>query len=59
MDYSKLWLANPAYSWFSKTVIPDGTAVLGPEEEYRRGDGQREKIMKIGTGIWPIARRHE
>ncbi len=27
MDYSKLWLANPAYSLVSKTVIPDGTAV--------------------------------
>ncbi len=27
MDYSKLWLANPAYSLVSKTVMPDGTAV--------------------------------
>jgi len=27
MDYSKLWLANPAYSLVSKNVIPDGTAV--------------------------------
>lgn len=27
MDWSKLWLSNPAYSLVSKTVIPDGTAV--------------------------------
>ncbi|SRR6266576_2752198 len=27
MDHSRLWLANPAYSLVSKTVIPDGTAV--------------------------------
>jgi SAM-dependent methyltransferase len=26
-DYSKLWLANPAYSLVSKTLIGDGTAV--------------------------------
>lgn len=27
MDYSKLWLANPAYTLIAKKVIPDGTAV--------------------------------
>jgi len=27
MDYSKLWLANPAYFLVSKTIIGDGTAV--------------------------------
>ncbi len=36
MDYSKLWLANPAYTLVSKTTIPDGTAVWvlkWPEEK--------------------------
>lgn len=27
MDWSKLWLANPAYRLVEKVVIPDGTAV--------------------------------
>jgi SAM-dependent methyltransferase len=27
MDWSRLWLANPAYSLVAKQVIPDGTAV--------------------------------
>jgi len=27
MDHSKLWLANPAYSLVSKTIIPDDTAI--------------------------------
>ncbi len=27
MDYSKLWLANPAYRLVTKTVMPDKTAV--------------------------------
>ena len=37
MDYSKLWLANPAYSLVSKTVIPDGTAVWVLKKDIAAG----------------------
>ena len=37
MDYSKLWLANPAYSLVSKTVIGDGTAVWVLKKDVAAG----------------------
>ncbi len=37
MDYSKLWLANPAYSLVSKTTIPDGTAVWVLKKDIAAG----------------------
>ena len=37
MDYSKLWLANPAYSLVSKTVIDDGTAVWVLKKDISAG----------------------
>ena len=45
MDYSKLWLANPAYSLVSKTVIGDGTAVWVLKKDIEAG--------------WPLEERHE
>lgn len=37
MDYSKLWLANPAYTLVSKTVGSDGTAVWILKKDIRNG----------------------
>ena len=37
MDYSKLWLANPAYSLVGKTAIPDGTAVWVLKKDIAAG----------------------
>jgi len=37
MDYSKLWLTNPAYSLVSKSVIGDGTAVWVLKKDISAG----------------------
>lgn len=37
MDYSKLWLANPAYTLVHKEVIPDGTAVWVLRKDINSG----------------------
>lgn len=42
MDYSKLWLANPAYSLVSKTVIGDGTAVWVLKKDVAAGWPEEE-----------------
>lgn len=37
MDYSKLWLANPAYSLVTKTKLGDGTAVWVLKKDIEAG----------------------
>lgn len=37
MDYSKLWLANPAYSLVHKEVISDGTAIWVLKKDIAAG----------------------
>lgn len=44
-DYSKLWLANPAYSLVNKTVIEDGTAVWVLKKDIAAG--------------WPLEQHHD